>query len=387
MTHIGLVKRLLSRRIILLHLVLLASGLFGVLAWLLVGEERWLTLPLAALATAILLLGIQLQFAVDTVQTLKNNEQKRHVALRSVIHESGSNTATRLNEQVGEVNSKLQVLAGEQKLKAAKLSSQWQSLSDQQGFRFAELIDLYQDQADRQVAFETRFRNVIEEGLTEHPEDGAFDELPENEEAIAVDSSLSGLCLDALLEDVWPSVQNHMWIRDLYARSGAIAPRGFLASPETMKVCDHLAQSEALLVDWGIDSLTFHLVEERARLGMTTIAIEPDDRLADVATQALGGQLQTVSTGMLAAHELGRELQLLISEPAGLLVSGRLSAAELTKFAAVLKDLHLIESVYLTSVADGVGELTTNVLDNAGFSRTHTDDENDAGIKVWQRFK
>ncbi|WP_416417145.1 hypothetical protein [Paenarthrobacter aromaticivorans] len=391
--NLGTFTRLLRRRMTQLHTALLALALFGILIWVLSSDERWLALPFAAVASAVLLLGTQLQFSVDTTQTLKNNGQKRHAALMAVTQQLESKTVRQTDSIDRQFKTVLQDLAkvtDGQQLKAvhkelAKLAAQGQALSDQQRFRFAEIIDLYQDHLDRQQAFELRLRRLVDD-----PVESQLSTVAGNKtsEAAAETSSSRILSVDALVESLWPSVQNHIWMRDLYARSGSIAPRSFLASPENMKAGAFLAGTESVLVDWGIDSLTFHLAEERSRLGMLTVAVEVDDRLADIAAQALGANLKTLSTGSLATKELGYELGALITEPAGLLVNRSLDDNELARLAAVLNDLHLVETVYLTSAPIGDGGSTVDVLANAGFSRSQVSEESTidgAGLELWQR--
>lgn len=391
--NLGTFKRLLRRRVTQLHMALLALALFGILIWVLSSDERWLALPFAAVASAVLLLGTQLQFSVDTTQTLKNNGQKRHAALLAVTQQLESKTVRHgdaIDRQLKTVLADLAKVADGQQLKAvrqelAKLASQGQSLSDQQRFRFAEIIDLYQDHVDRQQALELRLGRLLDDRAESRPSNIAGNEA--SEEAAAKSSSPI-LSVDSLVESLWPSVQNHIWMRDLYSRSGSIAPRGFLASPENMKAGAFLAGTESVLVDWGIDSLTFHLAEERARLGMLTVAVEMDDRLAGIAAQALGGNLKTISIGSLATKELGYELGALITEPAGLLVNRSLNDSDLARLAAVLNDLHLVESVYLTSAPVSDGGSTVDVLANAGFIRSQVSDESTidrAGLELWQR--
>lgn len=420
MKFIHVAKRLLGRRSILLHAVLLIAALIGLLAWLLGSNEKWLALCFASVAVAILLLGIQLQVSVDSIHTLKNNSQRRHAALK-IINDRFASQAEKLaagsNGRIDVVDGQLKSVSTDlaridatlQKSNNAHLfgalqadltavASGNQILSDQLRFRFAELIDLYQDQSDRQRAFELRLNRVLQEAVDSIVESSLETELPEEEILNDVDSvpdvepsqelpTNGRLDVEALIESVWPSVQNHIWLRDLYARSGSIAPRDFLASPENMKAGVLLGASRRLLIDWGIDSLTFQLADERSRLGMTTVAVESNERLADLAAQAMGGNLRTVSTATLATHELGYELAGLIDEPAGVIVGRQLEDKELERFAAVLDALNLVECVYVTSAVTGGGS-TAEVLAGAGFALSEQDETSEvdkAGLELWER--
>jgi hypothetical protein len=420
MKFIHVAKRLLGRRSILLHAVLLLAALIGLLAWLLGSNEKWLALCFASVAVAILLLGIQLQVSVDSIHTLKNNSQRRHAALK-IINDRFASQAEKLaagsNGRIDAVGGQLKSVStdlarigaslqesnnahlfGALQADLTAVASGNQILSDQLRFRFAELIDLYQDQSDRQRAFELRLNRVLQEAVDSIVESSLETELPEEEILNDVDSvpdvepsqelPTSGrLDVEALIESVWPSVQNHIWLRDLYARSGSIAPRDFLASPENMKAGVLLGASRRLLIDWGIDSLTFQLADERSRLGMTTVAVESNERLADLAAQAMGGNLRTVSTATLATHELGYELAGLIDEPAGVIVGRQLEDKELERFAAVLDALNLVECVYVTSAVTGGGS-TAEVLAGAGFALSEQDETSEvdkAGLELWER--
>jgi len=414
MNLIRVAKRLLSRRITLLHSILLAAAVLGLLVWALGGDVRWLVLPAAAVAGGILLLGVQLQFSVDSVQTFKNNSQRRHAALRAsnerlaaqserLIAASGTRGDSlerqfkAVSRDLLKIESSLKTNPNEQDITAIRrdmdrIAGGYQILGDQYRFRFAELIDLYQDQSDRQRAFELRLAGLIRESIANDGElaDGA--EAGQSDQEIELDAEESKASdtagLEGIIETVWSSLQNHIWLRDLYSRSGSIAPRNFLSSPENMKAGVLLGTSEKLLIDWGIDSLTFHLAEERSRSGRVTVAVESDERLADLAAQALGGSLRTVSTATLATQELGYELAGLIQEPAGMLVSQRLEGQDLERFAAVLNSLHLVESVYLTSAMTNDGEPTAEVLVGAGFQQHDADENSDvdrAGLELWQR--
>ncbi|SEI41999.1 hypothetical protein SAMN04487917_101181 [Arthrobacter sp. yr096] len=422
MKLIQVAKRLLSRRITLLHTVLLALAMIGLLAWLLGSNEKWLVLPAASFAFAFLLLGIQLQFSVDSTQTLKNNSQRRHTALKvandrlvsqteQLVASSSAQADTvgrqlkAVSQDLARIESTLQSSDIEQPLASmradlARIASGSQILSDQQRFRFAEVIDLYQDQADRQQAFELRLRHLLKD-VVETAIDSSSESEPLEVEVLDEVEPTTGdqskeepptaagvIGVDALIEAVWPSVQNHIWLRDLYSRSGSIAPRNFLASPENMKAGSFLGNSQRLLIDWGIDSLTFHLAEERSRVGMITVAVESDDRLADLAAQALGGSLKTVSTATLATNELGYELAGLIDGPAGVLVSNRLEDKELQRFAGMLDALTFVECVYLTAAMTFDGGCTADVLTSAGFSLSEQDETSEidkAGLELWER--
>lgn len=394
--NLGTIKRLVGRRITQLHVLLLFVAILGITAWLVSSDERWLALPLASIATGVLLVGTQVQFSVDAVQTLKNNSQKRSVALKAATQQLDMKTGL----VQGHLQSVLQELGkttNEKELKAvrlelATLTAQSQVLSDQQRFRFAEIIELCQDHVDRQQAIELRIRRLISEG-----------EAAENVSAPArsqagtetvpglstyTKSAGASVALDSFVESLWPTVQNHLWMRDLYSRSGSIAPRGFLASPESMKAGEFLAESEFLLVDWGIDSLTFHLAQERALRGMSTVAVEADDRLADVAAQALDGGLKTLSIGALATHEIGRELDALVREPASLLVNRRLNEHELLKLEVILKDTRQVGRVHLARALSTAAESTAGALVRAGFSRSQAPEQRkneEAGLELWER--
>lgn len=401
MKNIDMVKRLVSRRSTLLYVALWGLGLLGLAAWVLSADFRWLALPLISMASTLVLLGIQMQSNADITQTLKSNTQRRHSALNGLAQGISAEVA-RLNERFAlnavEMGGQLSVVnqdLGKVIAKLEWLADQQATLSDHQRFRFAEIIDLYQDHSDRQQAFELRMRKHFAETVNKSRKSSNpdFDMTGCESESgsVAVDTPVTASCgasIDVLAEAIWPSVQNHIWMRDLYARSGAIAPRGFLASPDSMRAGAFLGRSERVLIDWGIDSLTFHLAEQRSRLGMTTVAIEADDRLADIAAQALSGRLQTVSSATFAAHEIGQELGSLIGEPACMLVTGQLDGTELARFAVVLKDIPLLESVYVTAATASGREPTLAVLAQAGFSLAAAPDGSDiqwAGLDIWRR--
>lgn len=347
MTNISMIRRLLRRRFALFHTVLLVTAFVGMIIWAMSSSPLWLILTFGAVATAVLIIGLQLQLAVDTAQTLKSNSQKRHAALRIALQ-------------------KLELASGSLREAIDRNTNEHMISSDQQRLRFAEIVDLYQDQADRQQAFEIRARRLIQEK----------------------ESVSQIVASDNLLEVVWPSVQTHVWLRDLYARAGSIVPRNFLASPASMKASAYLAGIQKPLLDWGIDTLTFQLAQERSRKGKTTIAFEADDRLADLAAQALAGSLKTVSTGSLELHELDYELNALINEPAGLCVGSRLAEDELTRFAALLKSSRLVESVYMIADSSDGNTPTGDTLAAAGFTQARLEDPcelGSAGLQLWQR--
>lgn len=421
MKIIRVAKRLLSRRVTILHSLLLAAAVLGLIVWLLGGDVRWLVLPTAAIAGGILLLGVQLQFSVDSVQTLKNNSQRRHAALKAsnerlaaqserLITASGTRGDSlerqfkALSQVLLKVESSLESDPREQEISGIRrgldrMAAGHQILGDQYRFRFAELIDLYQDQSDRQQAFELRLAELVRESVESLRDelsnddklvDGIepFESNPEINLEAEESKAPNAAGIEKILETVWSSLQNHIWLRDLYSRSGSIAPRHFLSSPKNMKAGAFLGSSEKLLIDWGIDSLTFHLAEQRSRKGRATVAVESDERLADLAAQALGGSLRTVSTATLATQELGYELAGLIQEPAGMLVSQRLEGQDLERFAAVLGSLHHVDSVYLTATMTNDGEPTAEVLVGAGFQHNDADENGDvdrAGLELWQR--
>jgi hypothetical protein len=394
--NLGTIKRLVGRRITQLHVVLLFAAIVGIALWLMSSDERWLALPLASIAAGVLLVGTQVQFSVDAVHTLKNNSQKRSVALRAATQQLDTKTVL-IERHLKSLVQELGKTANEKELKSLRtelvaLASQSRVLTDQQRFRFAEIIELCQDHVDRQHAIELRIRRLMSDGeAIERRTAPARSETATAQVAgvgATTDSAGTSVALDSYVESLWPSVQNHLWMRDLYSRSGSIAPKDFLASPDSMRAGTFLAESEFLLVDWGIDSLTFHLAQERALRGLSTVAVESDDRLADIAAQALDGGLKTLSIGALATHEIGRELDALVREPASLLVNRRLNDNELAKLEVVLKDLRQVGRVHLAEDQATEGDSTVGALTRAGFSRSQAPEQymtKEAGLELWER--
>ncbi|WP_129545560.1 hypothetical protein [Arthrobacter dokdonensis] len=313
------------------NFILLGSlGVIGVIGTTLQAAESdsyWSLIPFLSLfflGCGILLL---LQRLIDVVLTFRRAEEKRIKQLGVVVRESA-----------GDVSALYEVLAEEiagaarvhEEARTAAVSYHMrettaglQLINNGVGRLNGRLLDLVTaSQGIGSVlvpASDDEPTQHDASACTAHQHFVAFDEdVPDASARVLVAGDIEYHANDL---EIWNS-NLITWIDRIYFQSGGVAPRSFTVAPRIIQRAAEAISKDAVIVDFGIDSLTYFL-SEYGNPSLSLYVIDTDIRLSAISAEALGqrsnvfGAVDLAIDGILGQVGVGSSeaICILVTEP------------------------------------------------------------------------